>query len=98
MNSNETNSITSHWAEYNPGELVPKYMVTQFDNKTDRFYYFKKDGEYHTAASITTWLSKVMPESAFLTDWKLKYGKDWKTVLNLTAPYRDWETDRKSVV
>lgn len=79
----------SGWNDHNPCGLTPKYFASRFDDKKgNRFYYFQDDnGDYQTAAGITSWLSKVMPESPFLTDWKLKYGKDWGIVLNLTADY-----------
>ena len=85
----ENQFITSEWAEFNPSLLVPKIHVSRFDDKgNNRFYFFTdENGEVQTAAGITTWLGKVMPESKFLTDWKLKFGKDWETVLNLTADY-----------
>lgn len=81
--------INSKWAEFNPTELIPKHLVNRYDDKKkSRFYYFKDEqGEYQSAAGITSWLSNVMPESSFLTDWKIKWGADWKTLLNLTAEY-----------
>jgi hypothetical protein len=77
-----------NFAEYNPSNLVPKTgrVPKRFDDKGgNRFYYFSENGEVKIAAGITTWLKSVEPESKFLTDWKLKFGKDWKKVLNLTA-------------
>ena len=76
------------FAEYNPKNLVPKTgrIPKRFDDKGgNRFYYFTENGEVKIAAGITTWLKAVEPESKYLTDWKLKWGKDWKEVLNLTA-------------
>lgn len=77
------------WVEYNPTELVPKFTANRFDDKrSNRFYYFLNENKERVpAAGITTWLSKVIPESSFLTDWKIKWGKDWLHVLNLTADY-----------
>lgn len=77
----------SNWADYNPTELVPKHIVNRYDSGGDRFYHFMLDGQRVSASGITTWLNKIMPESPFLTSWKLQYGKDWQTVLNLTADY-----------
>ena len=77
-----------NFAEFNPRGLTPKTGRTpkRFDDKAgNRFYYFIENGEVKTAAGITTWLKAVEPESKYLTDWKLKWGKDWKEVLNLTA-------------
>lgn len=85
----EISPITSKWAEYNPCEFVPKYTVNRYDDsRGNRFYYFTDDFEQtHCAAGITTWLGKVMPESPFITDWKIKFGDKWRTVLQLTADY-----------
>lgn len=82
-------AITTDWADYHSPELVPKYIVNRYDDKgNNRFYYFRDEqGQLQAAAGITTWLSQVMPESKFLTDWKLKWGKDWQHVLNLTSEY-----------
>jgi len=90
MSSNPT--IIQHtlqgWSEYNPTALVPKYIANRYDDKSNRFYYFRDENkQLRSAAGITSWLSQIMPESPFLTDWKLKYGKDWRTVLNLTSEY-----------
>jgi len=79
--------MNNNWNEYNPLGLVPEIICNRFDNGAHRFYHFRKDGVRHTAAGITTWLDMVTPESKEVTNWKLKYGVDWKTVLNLTADY-----------
>lgn len=80
--------ITSNWNEYNPSGLVPKFIVNRYDDsKSHRFYYFMDGGIRKSGAGITTWLDKVMPESDFLTEWKLKFSNDWRHVLNLTANY-----------
>lgn len=79
--------MENKWAEY-AGELTPKYIANRFDNgKGDRFYHFMRDGERYAAAGITTWLQRVLPESPFLVNWKLKFGNRWEQVLNLTANY-----------
>lgn len=82
-------AITTNWAEYSTPTLVPKYIANRYDDKGgNRFYYFRDEsGELKVAAGITTWLGNVMPESKFITDWKLKWGNDWKHVLNITADY-----------
>jgi len=82
-------NFISNFADFAIPELKPKYQVQRFDNKKgDRFYYFVNDeGQIVPAIGVTTFLGKVMPESKFLTDWKLKFGKDWEIVLNLTAEY-----------
>jgi hypothetical protein len=80
--------IISDFAEYNPGLMVPKIHASRFDDKGgNRFYFFNDGTETRSAIGITTLLSKVMPESIWLLEWKLKYGKDWQEVLNLTAEY-----------
>lgn len=80
--------ITSEFAEYNPGLMVPKIHASRFDDKGgNRFYFFNDGTETRSAIGITTLLSRVMPESIWLLEWKLKYGKDWQEVLNLTADY-----------
>lgn len=83
------NPITDKWTEYNSSELVPKYIVNRYDDqKKNRFYYFNDENKIkQTAAGITTWLGKVMPESEFITEWKLKFGSNWRIVLDLTARY-----------
>lgn len=82
-------TTTNKWAEYATANLLPKNNVNRHDDTHgNRFYYFRNDNnERIVAAGITTWLSKVMPESPFLTDWKIKWGKDWKHLLNLTSDY-----------
>lgn len=77
------------WAEYARPDLTPKYKARRFDdNAGNRFYFFRDDqGELQTASGITSWLKMVMPESSFLTDWKIKHGKEWMEVLNLSADY-----------
>lgn len=81
--------IISEWAEYVGNEtLVPRYRAMRFDDKAgSRFYWFIKDGKPTPAIGVTTFLGKVMPESKFLTDWKVEYGKDWPILLDLTAQY-----------
>lgn len=76
------------WAEWSRNGLEPKIKAHRFDDaKGNRFYWWEDSGEVVTASGITTWLGKVTPESKFLTDWKVKYGKDYPEVLNLTAEY-----------
>ena len=80
--------ITSEFAEYNPSMMVPKIQASRFDDKGgNRFYFFNDGTETRSAIGITTMLGKVMPESIWLLEWKLKYGRDWQEVLNLTADY-----------
>lgn len=77
-----------NWTEHNPAALTPKHIANRYDKDGNRFYYFRDEsGQLQSAAGITTWLGQVMPESTFITDWKLKWGKDWNIVLNLTADY-----------
>jgi|688.fasta_scaffold309190_2 hypothetical protein len=85
----EKEFIVSDFAEHNPTNLVPKIKASRYDDKSSRFYFFTDPhtGEKRSAIGITTLLSKVTPESPFLTEWKLKYGQNWKEVLNLTADY-----------
>lgn len=84
----ESRTITTQWSEYNPTGLIPKFIANRYDDKRgNRFYYFRDNGVLKAAAGITTWLSQVMPESSFLTDWKIKWGKDWRTILDLTSDY-----------
>jgi hypothetical protein len=87
--SDNQNFVTSDWAEHNPTLLVPKIQASRYDDKSARFYFFNDPdtNEKRSAIGITTLLGKVMPESYFLTEWKLDYGDNWEEVLNLTAEY-----------
>jgi len=77
------------FADYNPHNLSVKKLLRRFDDKGgNRFYWYKKeDGTGQIMPGITSWIGAVMPESKFLTDWKIKWGKDWEKVLNATADY-----------
>ncbi len=75
------------WAEFKSAIMAtPKVQVKRFDNGTNRFYYFGEE-EKTIAAGITSVLSNILPESDFVTEWKLKYGKDWRKVLESAASY-----------
>lgn len=81
-------STWNDWAEWSRSGLEPKVKARRFDDtRGNRFYWWQDEGNVVIGAGITSWLKKVMPESIFLTDWKVKYGKDHNTVLNLTADY-----------
>lgn len=79
----------SNFADYNPYDLKVKKVLRRFDDKGgNRFYWYRnEDGTGRILPGITTWVGAVMPESKFLTDWKIKWGKDWEKVLNATAEY-----------
>jgi hypothetical protein len=79
----------SKFADYNPHNLRVKKELRRFDDKGgNRFYWYRgEDGTGHIMPGITTWIGAVMPESKFLTDWKIKWGKDWEKVLNASAEY-----------
>jgi hypothetical protein len=81
-------SEQTNWAVWSASEITPpKIRLRREDNKGARFYWWIGDEGVKTGAGITTIISGVMPESKFLTDWKLKYGDKWKEVLNDTANY-----------
>lgn len=81
-------STWNQWAEWSRNGLEPRIKANRFDDtRGNRFYWWQDDDRIVIGAGITSWLKKVQPESTFLTDWKVKYGKDNGTVLNLTADY-----------
>lgn len=77
------------WAVYHYPSFEPLFPVKRFDDgRGGRFYYWKdQEGKTVIGTGITTILSKVMPESPELTNWKIKHGTDYMRVLNLAAAY-----------
>lgn len=63
---------------FNNTELrEPNYKLWQLNARGDRFYYtYTPEGEPVFFPSVTTILHNTMPENKFLTEWKLKLGKD----------------------
>ena len=55
----------------------PSYRLWQLNSRGGRYYYtFNSNGEPIFYPSVTTILSRVMPENRFLTEWKLSKGKE----------------------
>lgn len=76
------------YADYVSGILPPpKHEPNRFDDKAGNRFYWFYDNDIKIASGVTGWLKKVMPESIYLTDWKLQYGKDWVKVLDILADY-----------
>ncbi len=82
------NKDQKNWCVWNhPDFPQPKIKLRREDNKGQRFYWWVSDEGVKIGAGITSIINKVMPESKFLTDWKLKYGDKWEQILNDTASY-----------
>lgn len=87
QNENEKHQL--EWCDFK-SEIIaaPKVSLKRFDDgKSNRFYYWGEGENINIGIGITSLLSQVIPESSFLTDWKLKYGDNWKKVLNEAAEY-----------
>lgn len=75
------------WAVWASDQIEPPTIkIHREDSKGVRFYWWD-DGGIQTGAGITSLIGAVMPESKFLTDWKLKYGNKWEQVFSDTAEY-----------
>lgn len=83
----------------------PKTIIRRFEKGSNRFYYWKNEsGDTIIGSGITSLLKRVMPESPYLTEWKIDKG-DWRKELNMAAGYGtilhvlylDWTQNRFSV-
>ena len=79
--------VSRDWCQYSPTLVPTKFCHRYDDTSGNRFYFFEHQDRFIPAAGITSWLKKVLPESKFLTEWKLKHGDNWERVLNLTSDY-----------
>ena len=77
------------WAVWASDKITPPSIkLRREDAAGQRFYWFiNENKEPQTAAGITSLISKVMPESKELTNWKLGLGENWTEVLNDSANY-----------
>ena len=85
-------TMEKHQLEFAEYSLLPTPAVTlrRFDDSRSRFYYYAvpENGQLvtKTAIGVTSLLSLVMPQSSFLTDWKVN-TPEYKHVLKLSADY-----------
>lgn len=69
--------------------LVPNTRLYRIDGADDRYYYTEApDGTPTFFLSVTSMLSRCMPESRELTDWRVRLGKEEsEDAANVAASY-----------
>ena len=68
--------------------VLPQYDMYRINSGGQRYYIKHDGGEPQIAPSVTTILSKTMPTSPYLIDWKVKHGElkaAW--IMNQSANY-----------
>lgn len=96
--------ITTNFAEWYDQEKIqpPNYTLKRLDDKRgNRFYYTSEP--FQTYAGITSLLSRILPPSYALNEWRKKYGDKADYMLNISAAYgtashilyKDWLTKRE---
>ena len=57
--------------------VMPSYRLFRVDGSGNRYYYTSDEsGQPTFYMSVTSFLSSVMPTSQFLTDWRVRLGKE----------------------
>lgn len=75
------------WCQYHNEKLVPPIIVRRFDDRAgNRFYYFLKGGEVHTAIGVTSAFGMVSTERESINRWKEEHV-NWRELLNDSADY-----------